>query len=223
MIEVRNISKAYPVRHGMNQVLDDISLEFPTGESIGILGRNGSGKSTLLRILAGIEQPDHGEVIRNNRVSWPIGFSGGFSGSLTGEENTRFVARIYGADVRKVTNFAVDFSELGEYFYMPVRTYSTGMRSRLAFAVSMAIDFNVYLIDEVTAVGDKPFQNKCRKAFRRRRQRSSVILVSHNIRTIRRFCDRCAVLIDGKLQLCDSILEAGKIYRGRIKKHESAH
>ncbi len=126
MIEIRNISKAYPVRHGMNQVLDDITLEFPTGESIGILGRNGSGKSTLLRILAGIEQPDRGEVIRNNRVSWPIGFAGGFNGSLTGEENTRFVARIYGADVRKVSNFAFDFSELGEYFYMPVRTYSTG-------------------------------------------------------------------------------------------------
>ena len=197
----------------MNQVLDNISLEFPTGESIGILGRNGSGKSTLLRILAGIEQPDNGEVIRDNRVSWPIGFAGGFNGSLTGEENTRFVARIYGANVHRVSRFTRKFSELGEYFYMPVRTYSVGMRSRLAFAVSMAIDFNVYLIDEITAVGDRPFQNKCRRAFRRRREHSSVILVSHNIRTIRMFCSKCALLINGKLQLCDSIQQAARIYK----------
>jgi capsular polysaccharide transport system ATP-binding protein len=212
MIEVRHISKAYPVRHGMNQVLDDISLSFPAGENMGILGRNGSGKSTLLRILAGIEQPDRGEVIRHRRVSWPLGFSGGFNGSLTGEENSRFVARIYGADVRRVSHYAHDFSELREYFYMPVRTYSTGMKSRLAFALSMAIDFSIYLIDEVTAVGDKPFQDKCREAFRERRARSTVILVSHNLATIKLFCDSCAVLIDGRLQVCASIDEAEQRY-----------
>lgn len=212
MIEVRHVSKAYPLRHGMNQVLNDISLQFPSGENIGILGRNGSGKSTLLRILAGIEQPDSGEIIRHRRVSWPIGFSGGFNGTLTGEENARFVARIYGADVRRVSRYAHDFSELREYFHMPVRTYSTGMKSRLAFAISMAIDFSVYLIDEVTAVGDKPFQDKCRNAFRERRQRASVILVSHNLATIRQFCDSCAVLINGNLQVCGSIEEAQQIY-----------
>ncbi|MEZ5541724.1 MAG: ABC transporter ATP-binding protein [Pseudomonadota bacterium] len=212
MIEIRHVSKAYPLRHGMNQVLDDITLVLPPGENIGILGRNGSGKSTLLRILADIEQPDSGEVIRHRRVSWPIGFTGGFNGSLTGEENTRFVARIYGADVRRVSRYAHDFSELRDYFHMPVRTYSTGMKSRLAFALSMAIDFSVYLIDEVTAVGDKPFQDKCRNAFRERRERSSVILVSHNLATIRQFCDTCAVLIDGKLQLCASIQEAEQLY-----------
>ena len=212
MIEVRHVSKAYPVRHGMNQVLDNISLTFPAGENVGILGRNGSGKSTLLRILADIEQPDQGEIIRHDRVSWPIGFAGGFNGSLTGEENTRFVARIYGADVQKVSAFALDFSELGEYFYMPVRTYSMGMRSRLAFALSMAIDFSVYLIDEVTAVGDKPFQDKCRNAFRERRERSSVILVSHNINTIKQYCEKCAILINGNLQLCDSVEQASELY-----------
>ncbi|MGD2112726.1 MAG: ABC transporter ATP-binding protein [Gammaproteobacteria bacterium] len=213
MIELRHISKAYPMRHGLNQVLDDISLAFPAGENIGILGRNGSGKSTLLRILAGIEQPDRGEVIRRRRVSWPLGFAGGFNGTLTGEENTRFVARIYGADIRRVSRSTHDFSELGAYFHMPVRTYSSGMRSRLAFGLSMAIDFSVYLIDEITAVGDKPFQDKCRNAFRERRQRSSVILVSHNLNTIRQFCETCAVLIDGKLHVCASIPEAQQLYQ----------
>jgi capsular polysaccharide transport system ATP-binding protein len=212
MIEVRHVSKAYPMRHGMNQVLNDISLTFATGENMGILGRNGSGKSTLLRILAGIEQPDSGEIIRQRRVSWPLGFSGGFNGSLTGEENSRFVARIYGTDVSRVSRFAQDFSELHQYFYMPVRTYSTGMKSRLAFALSMAIDFSVYLIDEVTAVGDKPFQNKCREAFRERRGRSSLIMVSHNLGTIKQFCDRCAVLINGQLHICESINEAEQRY-----------
>ncbi len=213
MIEVRHISKAYPMRHGMNQVLDDVSLTFVAGENMGILGRNGSGKSTLLRILAGIEQPDRGVVIRHKRVSWPIGFAGGFNGRLTGEENTRFVARIYGADVRRVSRDALDFSELREYFYMPLRTYSTGMKARLAFALSMAIDFSVYLIDEVTAVGDKPFQDKCRNAFRERRERSSLILVSHNLNTIKQFCDKCAVLIDGQLTVCATIDEAEQRYQ----------
>lgn len=212
MIEVRHISKAYPIRHGMNQVLDDISLTFPDGVNMGILGRNGSGKSTLLRILAGIEQPDRGEVIHHRRVSWPLGFAGGFNGSLTGEENTRFVARIYGADIRKVSRATHEFSELRDYFFMPVRTYSTGMKSRLAFALSMAIDFSVYLIDEVTAVGDKPFQDKCREAFRERRGRSSLIMVSHNLGTIKQFCDRCAVLINGQLHICESINEAEQRY-----------
>ena len=122
MIEVRNLSKAYPMKHGMNQVLNDISINFPPGENIGVLGRNGEGKSTLLRILANIEQPDSGEVIRRQRVSWPIGFAGGFSGALTGEENARFVARIYGADVDEISEFTLDFSELKDYFFMPLRT-----------------------------------------------------------------------------------------------------
>ena len=212
MIEVHNLSKAYPLRRGTNQVLDDISITFPSGENIGILGRNGEGKSTLLRILANIEQPDSGDVIRHQRVSWPIGFAGGFNGSLSGEENTRFVARIYGADVDEVSEYTLEFSELKDYFFMPVRTYSMGMRSRLAFALSMAIDFSVYLIDEVTAVGDKPFQQKCRDAFTERRQRSSVILVSHNLGTVKQYCEKCAVLTDGKLQLFDSVDEAAGVY-----------
>jgi len=212
MIEVHNLSKAYPLRHDMNQVLDDISITFPTGENIGILGRNGAGKSTLLRILANIEQPDSGDVIRHQRVSWPIGFSGGFNGSLTGAENTRFVARIYGADVDEISKYTREFSELKDYFYMPLRTYSMGMRARLAFSLSMAIDFSVYLIDEVTAVGDKPFQQKCRDAFAERRQRSSVILVSHSLSNVKRYCEKCAVLVDGKLQMFDTVNAAAEVY-----------
>jgi capsular polysaccharide transport system ATP-binding protein len=212
MIEVHNLSKAYPLRHGMNQVLDNISITFPTGENIGILGRNGAGKSTLLRILANIEQPDSGDVISHQRVSWPIGFAGGFNGSLTGAENTRFVARIYGADIDEISEYTWEFSELKDYFFMPLRTYSMGMRARLAFSLSMAIDFSVYLIDEVTAVGDKPFQQKCRGAFAERRQRSSVILVSHNINTVKQYCDKCAVLVDGTLQMFDTVDAAAEVY-----------
>lgn len=212
MIEVHNLSKAYPLKHGMNQVLDDISITFPTGENIGILGCNGAGKSTLLRILANIEQPDSGDVIRHQRVSWPIGFSGGFNGSLTGAENSRFVARIYGADVDEISKYTREFSELKDYFFMPVRTYSMGMRARLAFSLSMAIDFSVYLIDEVTAVGDKPFQQKCRDAFAERRQRSSVILVSHSLSNVKKYCEKCAVLVDGKLQMFDTVNAAAEVY-----------
>jgi capsular polysaccharide transport system ATP-binding protein len=212
MIEVHNLSKAYPLRHGMNQVLDNISITFPTGENIGILGRNGAGKSTLLRILANIEQPDSGDVISHQRVSWPIGFAGGFNGSLTGAENTRFVARIYGADIDEISEYTWEFSELKDYFYMPLRTYSVGMRARLAFSLSMAIDFSVYLIDEVTAVGDKPFQQKCRDAFAERRQRASVILVSHSLSTVKQYCNKCAVLVDGKLQMFDTVNAAAEVY-----------
>lgn len=212
MIELDRISKAYPARKGVNQVLDDISFTFPARTNIGILGRNGAGKSTLLRIIAGTEQPDSGTIKRRGVVSWPIGFSGGFAGSLTGEENCRFVARIYGADLDDVVGFSADFAELGDYFYMPVKTYSSGMRGRLAFGLSMAIDFDAYLVDEVTAVGDTRFQEKCRKAFEARSGHSSVIIVSHNLSTVRDYCQHCAVIKDGKMLYFDTIDEASAVY-----------
>ena len=213
MIELVNVSKHYATNRGVHRVLNDVSLTIPTDQSIGILGRNGAGKSTLLRLVAGIESPDRGEVIRHVRVSWPIGFGGGFHSNLTGEENLRFVSRIYGADPLEVGAYVREFAELDEYFEMPLRTYSNGMRARLAFGLSMAIDFQVYLIDEVIAVGDKPFQEKCRATLEARRDRSSVIIVSHNMQTIRQFSDRCAVLIDGKLALFESIDEAARVYQ----------
>ena len=212
MLELRHVSKAYHTPSGPNVVLSDLSLTFPHGANIGILGRNGAGKSTLLRILAGIELPDEGEVIRRSRVSWPLGFAGGFNSSLSGEENCRFVARIYGAEVDEVVDYARDFADLGTYFQMPVRTYSAGMRARLAFGLSMAIDFSIYLVDEVTAVGDKRFQKKCREAFAARRERSSVILVSHNMGTVREYCDRCMVLDDGCLLMFDDVEQATRAY-----------
>jgi capsular polysaccharide transport system ATP-binding protein len=212
VIDLERVSKAYPTRAGSNAVLDSISFSFPPRTNIGILGKNGAGKSTLLRVIAGTELPDSGNIVRHGVVSWPIGFSGGFNGSLTGEENCRFVARIYGADIDEVVGFTADFAELKDYFYMPVKTYSSGMRARLAFGLSMAIEFDAYLVDEVTAVGDASFQQKCRKAFEDRSGRSSVIIVSHNLGTVRDYCQRCAVLKGGKLLCFDSVDEASAVY-----------
>lgn len=212
MIELRSVTKAYRTKVGDHVVLDRIDATFPERVSIGILGKNGAGKSTLLRILGGAEQPDAGKVIRKGRVSWPIGFAGGFNGSLSGEENARFVARIYGADIDDVVDFAERFAEIGDYFRMPVRTYSSGMRARLAFGLSMALDFDTYLVDEVTAVGDKSFQAKCHAAFADRRERSSVIVVSHQMSTIKKYCTRAAVLNHGRLEFYDDLDEAAAAY-----------
>lgn len=212
MIDLIDVTKSYPTRSGRNVVLDAVTFSFPAQTNIGVLGRNGAGKSTLLRIVAGTEQPDAGNVHRRGLISWPIGFAGGFNGSLNGEENCRFVARIYGADVDEVVGFTADFAELGEYFYMPVKTYSSGMKARLAFGLSMAIEFDAYLVDEVTAVGDAQFQQKCRRAFEQRSGRSCVIIVSHNLGTIRDYCQRCAVLRDGRLLCFDSVDEAKSAY-----------
>lgn len=212
MIRLQHVTKTYPLGNGYHKVLDDVSLDIPADVNVGILGRNGQGKSTLLRLIAGIEMPDSGEVRRTKRVSWPIGFTGGFNPTMTGAENARFVSRIYGVDVDRVLDEVLDFSELGEYINMPVRTYSSGMRARLAFALSMAINFDTYLIDEVIAVGDKPFKEKCRHALKEQNKRSSVIMVSHSMDTIRQYCDRCAVLKDGRLRMFDSVDEAAEIY-----------
>jgi len=212
MIELIGVSKHYATNHGVRRVLEDVSLTIPTDQSVGILGRNGAGKSTLLRLVAGIESPNSGQVVRHVRVSWPIGFAGGFHNNLTGEENMRFVSRIYGFDPAEVGQNVREFAELGDYFYMPLRTYSSGMRARLAFGLSMAIDFQVYLIDEVIAVGDRPFREKCEAQLAARRDHSSVIIVSHSMQTIRQFAERCAVLIDGRLELFDDVDEAARVY-----------
>jgi capsular polysaccharide transport system ATP-binding protein len=199
MIELRNICKQYRTPKGVKTVLDDISIVFPPRCNFGILGCNGAGKSTLLRMISGAELPTSGEVLRRASVSWLIGFSGGFHGSLTGRENLRFICRIYAADISEVTAFVEDFSELGEYMEMPVNTYSSGMKAKLAFGLSMAIDFDYYLIDEVTAVGDSKFQKKSKAEFDRRKERSSLLVVSHNSNTIRSHCDAAAVLEQGQL------------------------
>lgn len=216
MIELRNVTKIYQTTTSENVVLDDVSVRFPARESVGILGVNGAGKSTMLRIIGGAELPDYGKVIRRGRVSWPIGFGGAFSPSLTGEENCRFAARIYNADLDRVIDETCEFADIGDYFYMPVRTYSSGMRARLAFGLSMAIDFDVYLVDEVTAVGDATFKAKCEAAFADRSQTSGMIMVSHSIATLKKYCNRGAVLRDGQLSLYDSIDEAARVYEAGL-------
>lgn len=212
MIRLERVSKAYRTKNGLRRILTDMSVEFPRHKSVGILGKNGAGKSTLLRLLGGIEAPDSGRVLRLGNISWPLGFGGGFHGSLTGYENLRFACRIYGADIRKVSRFVERFSELGDYMRMPVNTYSSGMKARLAFGLSMAIDFECYLVDEITAVGDVSFQKKCRLLFRERRSRSILIMVSHNPGTIRQHCDIGAVLHQGKLHFYQNLKDAIKFY-----------
>jgi capsular polysaccharide transport system ATP-binding protein len=205
MIALERVAKAYRTRTGRKTVLADASAVFAAGHNFGILGVNGSGKSTLIRLLAGSEKPDRGAVRRYARVSFPLGFGGTFHGALSGRENAAFLARIYGARTRRVIDYVAAFSELAEYFDMPVNTYSAGMRARLAFAACLAIDFDVYLIDEVTEIGDQRFRRKCAEAFRERMARSDIILATHNPQTLRQYCDRGAVLADGALFLYDDI------------------
>jgi capsular polysaccharide transport system ATP-binding protein len=205
MITLEGVSKTYRTRDGRKTVLDDVSVTFQPGHNFGILGVNGAGKSTLIRLIAGSELPDRGVVRRYARVSFPLGFGGTFHGSLSGRENVAFVARVYGARLRTVSEYVETFAELGQYFHMPVNTYSAGMRARLAFATCLAIEFDVYLIDEVTEIGDQRFRKKCAEAFRERMQRSDVILVTHSPHTLRQYCDRGAILADGELVLYDDI------------------
>ncbi|MDH3379774.1 MAG: ABC transporter ATP-binding protein [Gammaproteobacteria bacterium] len=212
MIELRRVSKAYRVGLESNHVLDDVSATFPTGVSVGILGLNGAGKSTLLRVIGGAEPPDRGSVYKDVRVSWPIAFGGGLHASLTGRENTRFIARVYGESPAKFERFAEEFTELGRYFDMPLRTYSTGMRSRLAFAASMACNFDCYLVDEVTATGDKRFSSRYRQAFKERLKAASIIMVSHNSQTIRQFCTVGAIIHGGKLKMFGTLDQALAAY-----------
>lgn len=205
MITLDRVSKVYRTRSGRRTVLDNVSVTFDSGQNFGVLGVNGAGKSTLIRLIAGSEIPDFGIVRRYARVSFPLGFGGTFHGALSGRENVAFVARIYGAGTRGVLHYVEEFSELGEYLHMPVNTYSAGMRARLAFATCLALDFDLYLIDEVTEVGDQRFRQKCAAAFRERMQRSDIILVTHNIHTLRQYCDRGAILANGELTLFDDI------------------
>jgi capsular polysaccharide transport system ATP-binding protein len=168
MITLDRVSKTYRAGQGRRVVLNDANVEFPTGSNIGILGANGAGKSTLIRLLAGSELPDRGKIRRQGRVSFPLGYGGTFHGSLSGRENIAFIARIYGAYLKDTESYVAEFAELGEYFDMPVNTYSAGMRASLAFGACLAVDFDIYLIDEVTEIGDERFRRKCAAAFRER-------------------------------------------------------
>jgi capsular polysaccharide transport system ATP-binding protein len=212
MIEFLDVHKYYRASGRTKIVLDHITTTFERGHSYGILGVNGAGKSTTIRLISGVEAPNSGRVRRHVRVSWPIGFASGFNGLMTGRNNVTFAARAYGQDVRRVLDYVEDFSELGDYLDAPVKTYSSGMGARLAFALSMAIEFDCYLIDELTAVGDARFQQRCQAAFKERRKRADVIMVSHMVGTIKDYCDRGAVLVDGRLIFFEDIDQAIDMY-----------
>ena len=189
-------------------VIDNLNLTLPTGRSLALLGRNGAGKSTLLQIIAGTMRADSGRIVSDGTISWPVGFGGSFHGELTGAQNVRFIARIYGVDTQELMAFVEDFAELGKSFYMPVRSYSSGMRSRLTFGASMGIHFDTYLVDEVTAVGDAAFKRKSRAVFADRMQYCSAIMVSHSMSELRAFCDSGIVLENGQMQYFDDLDEA---------------
>ena len=212
MIAMDNVYKVYRTGGNTRVVLDHVTTTFERGHSYGILGVNGAGKSTTMRLLSGVELPNGGRIRRDVRVSWPLGFTAGFHPLMSGRNNVTFAARVYGKNVRNVLDFVEDFSELGDYLDVPVRTYSSGMMGRLAFGLSMAIEFDCYLIDEITAVGDARFSKRCEAAFAQRRARADVIMVSHSVGTVQQFCDRGAVLVDGRLMMFDDINHAIDIY-----------
>lgn len=212
MIGLVGVNKVYPTRSGPVQVLRDVHLTVRPGERIGVLGRNGSGKSTLIRLISGAELPTSGTVERNMSVSWPLAFGGAFQGSLTGLDNLRFICRIYGVDPEDKIAFVEDFSELGIYLNEPVKTYSSGMRARLAFAISMTIDFDCLLIDEIVAVGDARFHERCNEELFDKRSDRAMIIVSHQESYIREHCTRAAVLIGGQLHHLRSLEDSFAFY-----------
>jgi capsular polysaccharide transport system ATP-binding protein len=217
MITLRHARKSYKTHNQRRVILDDVSIALPAGHSIGIFGANGAGKSTLVRLIAGVETLDAGSIRREGSVSFPLGFGGTFHPHLSGRENVRFLARIYGTDAAEAIDYVERFAELGGYFREPVESYSSGMLSRLAFGACLAISFDLYLIDEVTAVGDGAFRRKCLEAFEARASTSDVMIVSHDEGTIRAWCDKAAVLDHGRLDLFDDIGEAIERHRQRLR------
>src|SRR5271169_4842254 len=212
MIQLDRVFKFYRTGRHVKIVLDHISTVFQSGRSYGLLGVNGAGKSTTIRLIAGSELPNAGRIRRSVRVSWPLGVASGFHPLMTGRENVKFVARVYGADVRRTLDFVEDFSELGDYIDVPVRTYSSGMGARLAFGLSMAIEFDCYLVDEITAVGDTRFQLRCQAALAERRSRSTLIMVSHDVGTIKKYCERGLVLQRGQFLHFSNVDDAVTFY-----------
>lgn len=218
MIEIKNLYKRYHNHHGSDWVLRDINLTIPSGVSVGLIGANGAGKSTLLRLIAGMDTPERGEVIRHSRVSWPIGLSGGMQGSMTGRQNVKFVARVQGhKNIEEVVAFVEEFSEIGHAFDEPVKTYSSGMKSRISFGLSLAFDFDIYISDEATAVGDRAFKSKAKKLFKERVNEASLIMVSHSEGILKDLCKSGIYIKEGKALWYENINDAIKSYHQDIK------
>ncbi len=216
MITIENISKDYPTRNGPRRILDSVNLTINKGERIGIVGRNGSGKSTLIRIISGAERPTSGHISRGLSVSWPLAFQGAFQLFLTGLDNFRFLCRVYNVDYKPLVPFLEDFSELGPYLREPVHRYSSGMFARLSFAISMAIEFDCFLIDEIIMVGDSRFHEKCQRELFEKRKDRAMLLVSHDPNLIRHYCTSGAVLEKGTLHRYDDVGDAYKHYQDMI-------
>jgi ABC-type polysaccharide/polyol phosphate transport system ATPase subunit len=216
MIKLTNVCKDYPTRAGYRRVLNNVNLTIRPGERIGILGRNGAGKSTLVRLISGAEPPTLGTIERNMSVSWPLAFTGGFHGALTGADNVRFICRIYGVPFKERFEFVEEFSQLGLYLNEPVQSYSSGMRARLAFAISMTVDFDCYLIDEVLSVGDEAFRDRCKTELFEKRRDKAMLIVSHSHRYLKETCDRFLLFKDGVIEHHDDFEEVYFRYKSII-------
>jgi capsular polysaccharide transport system ATP-binding protein len=216
MIEISNLTKRYATRSGNVTVLNNVNLTIRPGEKVGVLGRNGAGKSTLIRLISGAERPTEGHIERKMSVSWPLAFGGAFQSSLTGLDNLRFICRVYGVDFHPRISYVEEFSELGRYLREPVKTYSSGMRARLAFAISMAIEFDCYLIDEIVAVGDSRFHEKCQIELFEKRNDRAMIIVSHHPDFIKSHCQHAAVLVGGELSSFDNLPKALDFYSSGV-------
>jgi capsular polysaccharide transport system ATP-binding protein len=219
MIRLERATKEVRMKGVRKIIIDNVSVDFPRGRSVGLLGRNGAGKSTLLQIIAGTLELDRGRIVRQGKISWPLGFSGSFQTNLSGEQNVRFVARIYGVDTDELVRYVADFAELGAFYHAPVRTYSSGMKARLAFGVSMGIRFDYYLVDEITAVGDTNFKRKSQQVFKERLSDSDVIMVSHSTSTLRDYCQAGIVLENGQMNYYDDLNEAIAVHESNMKRH----
>lgn len=216
MFELHNVTKSYITPRGRRYVFRNLSLAIPPGRNIALIGRNGAGKSTLMRLLGGVDKPDAGKIVTDKSISWPVGLGGGFQGSMSGRDNVKFVCRVYGAvgnDMRDKIRYVQEFAEIGRWFDEPVRSYSSGMRSRLAFGLSMAFDFDYYLIDEILSVGDAHFRKKSAVVFGEKLQKSNIILVSHSMPEVRRLCDIALLVENGSVRIFDDIKEGIKAYQ----------
>ncbi len=209
MIRFSNVSKYFPTRFGPKYVLKNLNLDIPDDRDIAILGTNGAGKSTLLRLVGGIDFPSEGKIISDRFISWPLALSSGLQSSLTGRENVRFICRVHGVKANRQTEeYVKEFSELGDSFELPVKSYSSGMKSKYSFAVSMGFDFDTYLMDEIMSVGDAGFKKKCENAISNKRASANIILVSHNMNLIRRQCNAAILLAYGRADFYESVDQA---------------
>ncbi|CAA6819931.1 MAG: Capsular polysaccharide ABC transporter, ATP-binding protein KpsT [uncultured Sulfurovum sp.] len=211
MIKLKNVSKYFKTKSGRKYILKDMSIEIPPHTNIGILGRNGTGKSTIMRMLGQIDFPNSGTITSNQSFSWPLGLGGGFVGNMSGRANVKFVSRLYGKssiEIESIIDFVKEFSELKDYFDMPIKTYSSGMKSRLSFGLSLSFDFDYMLIDETLSVGDAKFRKKSKEALLKKIETCNVLLVSHDLNTLKEICDAGIVVNNGKIEYFDNIDDA---------------